>query len=608
MGCKYSYCSNLTSVYITDLSVWCNIRFDDSSSNPLCYAHHLYLNDKEIENLIIPDDVTSIGNYAFSGCSYLNFVTIHENVNSIGVLAFEGCSNLTTITIPEAMKNIGSNAFGGCSELTVVRLESKAILSASRTASTSMKSIFGGQVKEFVIGNSVESIGNYAFSECENLMSVTIPSSVTSIGKSAFEGCNSLTSVNITDLSAWCSIEFKESFSNPLYCAHHLYLNGEKIENLIIPNDVTYVKSHAFEGCSDLISTTFHESVATIDESAFKGCSSLTPVTIPNSVTYIGSSAFSDCSNLDVVTLESNAIVSTSRYNLLFWIDSLKTIFGNQVKEYIIGNSVTSIGNYAFGECTGMTSITIPESVTSIGQYAFYRCRGITSITISKNLTSIGLCAFAACGGLTSINVDNNNPNYDSRNNCNAIIETATNIMLKGCQNTIVPESVTRISHMAFSDCYDMTSFTIPENVTSIGQYTFSSCTGMDSIIIGSGVKSIESYALSDCQSLNKVYCLADSVPKTGSSVFVNSPIASATLYVPAVSVEEYKSTKPWSDFGTIVGLTGDNIREINNEQLTIDNKVIAIYDLNGHKLATPQKGINIIHHSDGSSKKVLIK
>ena len=130
----------------------------------------------------------------------------------------------------------------------------------------------------------------------------------------------------------------------------------------------------------------------------------------------------------------------------------------------------------------------------------------------------------------------------------------------------------------------------------------------MESLIIGRGVKSIEYYAISDCKSLNKVYCLADSVPGTGIGVFSYSPIASATLYVPAVSVEEYKATKPWSDFGTIVGLTGDDIREINNEQSTIDNTVVAIYDLKGRKLAAPQKGINIIHHSDGSSKKVLIK
>ena len=138
--------------------------------------------------------------------------------------------------------------------------------------------------------------------------------------------------------------------------------------------------------------------------------------------------------------------------------------------------SVTSIGSSAFRECSGLTSVTIPNSVTSIGAYAFAGCTSLTSITIPNSVTSIGNCAFAACYGLTSITVEEGNSIYDSRDNCNAVIEKSKNILIFGCQNTIIPNSVTSIGEWAFCDCSGLTSVTIPNSVKSIGSYAFDFC------------------------------------------------------------------------------------------------------------------------------------
>ena len=196
-------------------------------------------------------------------------------------------------------------------------------------------------------------------------------------------------------------------------------------------------------------------------------------VVIPESVEYngntypvtsIGYHAFFDCSGLTSVT---------------------------------IPNSVTSIGDYAFWGCSGLTSVTIPNSVTSIGSSAFSGCSGLTSVTIPNSVTSIGSSAFSGCSGLTSVKVESDNPKYDSRNNCNAIIETSSNTIIFGCMNTTIPNSVTSIGEYAFSSCSGLTSVTIPNSVTSIGKYSFYDCRSLTSVIIGSGVTSIGDNAFS---------------------------------------------------------------------------------------------------------------
>ena len=206
-----------------------------------------------LTSVTIPNSVTSIGNYAFSGCSGLASVTIPNSVTSIGERAFSGCSGLTSITIPNDVTSIDKYVFSGCSGLTSI-----------------------------TIPNSVTSIGASAFSGCSGLTSVTIPNNVTSIGESAFIDCNSLTSVNITDLTFWYNINFNSKESNPLCYAHHLYLNGEEIVELNIPDGVTSIGSYAFYGCSGLISVTIPNSVTKLGKCAFDGCDNLESLIIPD--------------------------------------------------------------------------------------------------------------------------------------------------------------------------------------------------------------------------------------------------------------------------------------------------------------------------------------
>ena len=311
----FAYC-NLTSIEVEsgnnkyDSRNNCNAIIEKSTNTLIVGC----------KNTIIPNSVTSIGSSAFYGCISLTSVTIPNSVTSIGSYAFDGCSGLTSVTIPNSVTSIGGGAFSGCSGLTSV-----------------------------TIGNSVTSIGSSAFYGCSGLTSVTIGNSVTSIGSSAFYGCISLDCVHISNLKAWCGIKFSGPESNPLYYAHHLYLNGingEEIKDLFIPNSVEFIGSYAFDGCSGLTSVTIPNSVTSIGSYAFSGCSGLTSVTIGNSVTSISGGAFSGCSGLTSVT---------------------------------IPNSVTSIGSYAFNGCSGLTSVTIPNSVTSIGDYAFDGCSGLTT-------------------------------------------------------------------------------------------------------------------------------------------------------------------------------------------------------------------------------------
>lgn len=476
------------------------------------------IKDKSVTDITIPDYVTSIGSYAFYGCSGLTSVIIEEGVTSIGDNAFRGCSSLTSVTIGNGVTSIGMQSFKDCSRLTSV-----------------------------TIPNSVKSIGHNAFENCSSFTVITIPNSVTSIGSGAFAGCGKLVSITIPFIGAG---EFAQNsrgrlfgyiFGDSAYTGGEpitQYANIDKYDSTLdifatyyIPSSLRSVTvtggnvfSGAFYGCSMLTSIIIPDGVTSIGWGAFMYCRDLTSVTIPDSVTSIGEQAFQKCSGMTSAA---------------------------------IGNSVKSIGELTFESCASLTSITIPDSVKSIGDGAFEDCRGLTSVTVPNSVTRIGYYAFGGCKSLESITIPfvgetlSNRTEYThfgyifgalsySENNDNVpaslkeviitrgIIDeyafygcsSLTSITIPNSVKSIndyvfasctslksfsIPDGVTSIGYYAFGDCIDLTSVTIPHNVTSIGNFAFRSCSSLISIVIPDGVQSISDYVFIDCSGLTSV-------------------------------------------------------------------------------------------------------
>ncbi len=307
--------------------------------------------------------------------------------------------------------------------------------------------------------------------------------------------------------------------------------------DVIIPSTVTYdgttysvasIGLDAFYNCSGLTSVDIPNSVTTINHSAFYFCTSLASVTIGNSVTTIGKWAFADCSSLTSLTLP-NTVRTIGDYALYNC---------TKLTSMIIPDAVVSIGDNAFYHCHNLASVTIGNSVTTIGKWAFDACSSLASVTIPKSVTAIGERAFSYTG-LTSIVVASENTTYDSRNDCNAIINTATNTLITGCQNTVIPRSVTAIGDYAFFNCMGLASVDIPCSVSAIGNSAFGSCSSLKSVTMPNTVKTIGTGAFSKCSSLTSV-TIPNSVTTLGSEAFNNCyKLASVTIGNSVTAIEE---------------------------------------------------------------------
>lgn len=260
-----------------------------------------------------------------------------------------------------------------------------------------------------------------------------------------------------------------------------------------------------------------------------------------------------------------------------------------------IPNSVLSIGKFAFADCNGLTSVIIPNSVTSIGGSAFNGCLSLSSVMIPNSVINIGSNPFIYCSHLASLVVDTGNPVYDSRENCNAIIETATNTLISGCQNTIIPNSVTCIDYAAFAYCLGMTSINIPNSVTSIGNNAFYYCLGLKSVTIPNSMTRMGEMVFAGCSALAAITCKSVTPPTLGSEAFLEVS-KSIPLYVPENSITLYKGANQWKDFTNIQAISGgedaldditiapDKVKYYENGQLLIlrDGKT---YTLQGQEV-----------------------
>ena len=360
------------------------------------------------------------------------------------------------------------------------------------------------------IPNSVSSIGYCAFGSCTGLTSIEIPNSVTNFGVEVFFDCDGLTRIVVEEGNT--KYDSRDNCNAIIETATNTLISGCK--NTTIPNSVTSIGYYAFDGCSGLASITIPSSVTSIGDGAFAGCDGLTSIVVEE-----GNTKYDSRDNC-------NALIETATNTLIF----------------------------------GCKSTTIPNSVTSIGDGAFYDCTRLTSIEIPNSVTSIDVGAFRNCSGLTSIVVEEGNTKYDSRDNCNAIIETETNTLIAGFENTIIPNSVTTIGDKAFAQCTSLTSITIPNSVTTIGDMAFYFCTGLTSVTIPNSVTSIGNWAFNGCSGLTSI-TIPNSVTNIESGAFWGcSGLTSITIPNSVTNIG-------WNAFTYCTGLTS----------ITIPNSVTSI-------------------------------
>ena len=569
-------CSGLKEVRITDLKAWCEINFEN---NPLLYAHHLFLNGEEIRDLIIPEGVAEIKEYAFCGASDFTTVSVPNSVTSIGDGAFSSCSGLTSVTIPNSVTSIGSSAFYDCSGLTSV-----------------------------TIPNSVTSIGGYTFSGCSGLTSVTIPNSVTSIGTSAFDGCINIKSVEIPNsvieigesaFSGCKAITTVSMGTGVNSIGGRAFYGCSGLVTIDIPSGVKTINSETFSGCTSLLSVSIPEGVETIGGYAFAGCHSIAKVVIPEGVTNIGNGAFSDCNSISSLSLPKslktiggkeafsyNQINEVKLADIAAWCNiSLESYDSNplalaqhfyvndkEITALVIPEGVTSISNGAFMGCGWMTSLTLPNGFTKIEESSFSECSALASVSLPSSLVTIEKNAFANCIALASITIPS------------SVTTIGENAFWScwGLSSIVIPNSITTINEYSFAHCEGLTSLSLPESVTTIKGNAFDGCSKLESLIIPSKVEYIYQQAFANCGKLQSVKSLAETPPFLYDNSFSNYEIP---LYVPEGAREAYQGKEPWNKFKEI--LSGADTKYTLTYK--VDGEVYTMYKLLEGAAITPE-------------------
>lgn len=431
----------------------------------------------EIETIILPNGITSIGTYAFAICPQLKNVEIPNTVTHIGAGAFYWCGSLTSITIPNSVTSIGNAAFSTCTSLTSVTLP-----------------------------DSVTTVSNSLFDSCLALENVTLGKNVTSIGASAFSNCYALTEIVLPN-----------SVTNIDYCA---FYRCTALKSIVIPNSVTNIGYSAFSGCTALTSATIPNTVKTIGDRAFEQCSSLKSIVIPNSVSEIGQfvfsksgvtsleiskdltniqpNSFADCPDLMSIHVdEKNPAFCTDANGVLFNKDMsvLYSYPGGRPGTYVIPNSVIRLETGAFDGSIHLTDVTIPSSVKEIGDAAFYGCSSLKSIALPSGLTCINASAFSDCSGLTDVVLPNT-------------VKVINDAAFSGCsslRNINIPDGVTELKEGAFYECGSLTDIVLPNTVKTVGPHLFCYCRNLKRVNLPDGITKIEEGVFFECNSLTSI-------------------------------------------------------------------------------------------------------
>ena len=513
--------------------------------------------------------LTSIGAYAFSGCSNLLSVTIPSNVLSIDERAFRYCRKLSSITIPSSVTSIGTTAFYECSSLQSINIPS------SVTSIGTYAFAYCQGLASVNIPTNLTTINNYVFYYCTNLSAISIPQNVTYIRGSAFAGCSSLETITVEEGNT--VYDSRNSCNAIIQKSNDELILGCK--NTIIPSETKSIGSYAFYGCTGLSSLLIPNEVNSIGNYAFAYCSALSSLSIPSSVNSFSNYSFANCSGLTSIVVEEGNTVFDSRNNCNAIIRKSDETLVLGCKNTVIPLDVVSIGPRAFYGCSSIESINIPWNITSIGASAFFDCVGLTSIKLTSNITSIGNDAFLGCTNITEVKVGMKTPinigQYVFSNRSNAtlyvplgsqsdyeaadywsgfksieeydpIIHFADENVKTICVDNWDLDDDGELSYEEAEAVTDLgaafkgalfnnsiiTSFDELQYFTglaSIGEYAFNYCTELESIIIPTNVTSINDYAFYNCKSLSSII-IPSQVTSIGIGAFNYTKLSSLTI------------------------------------------------------------------------------
>ncbi len=465
----FSGCTAITSVTLIKGSTT-GAGYVYNSSN---YAYTpWYFSRNNTIVLTIENGVTSIGDYTFYKCIGIKSLVLPEGVTSIGSTTFRDCTGITSLTLPQSLTSIGSAAFRGCTGIT-----------------------------SLTIPTSVTSIGGNAFNGCTGITSLTMPINIT-IASGMFNGCNKITSLTLTKGSSGAGATYTATTAT--YTPW--YISRTNTMSVTIADGVTSIGSYTFYNCTGIASLTISNTVTSINTYAFYGCNKITSLTIPNSVTAIGANAFYNCTAITSLTMPINITITSGMFNGCNKITSLTLTKGSTGTGATYTVTTATYTPWYISR-TNTMSVTIADDVISIGNYAFYNCTGVRSLTMPITIAATNTTAFTGCTGITSVTLTKGSTGTGATYTSSNYMYTPWYISRNGIISLTIADDVTSIGNYAFYNCTGAISFNISlsSSLTSIGDYAFYNCDNLVSIEVPSSVTYIGDYSFSNCGKLNSL-------------------------------------------------------------------------------------------------------
>lgn len=612
-GTSISGCDSLKSITVSSD----NPTFDSRDN---CNAIIKTKNDELFVgcgSTTIPNTVKSIGHRAFYGCTALQEINIPDNIESIGNKAYYLTSNVKKIVIGKGLRSVGLECFGSSRVNSIIVSEQNPYLDSRDNCNAIIetatnKLIYG--CTSTVIPSSVEVIGNYAF-EDSNIAELKLPNSVKELENYAFSDMSKLRSITIGNkVEKFGSYLF--GFNYTLISIHSLddfpddidenIFSSTSNKDILYNNTILYVPVGSKLNYQSAAGWNRFKNIVEIDDDEIYNGMCFTEETVEGvELAYTVTDAEKkECELIDSPTDVKGKVTIPSSVRGFTICGIGNSVFSSRetLTEVVMPNTIETIGIQAFYGCSQIDNIRLSSSLKSIGSGAF-RGTGIESITIPKSVESIGSYIVGYCVNLQSITVEEGNPYYDSRNNCNGIYVKATNTLLAGCMNTVIPEETENIGSFAFLGHTGLKEIKLPDNLKAIGNSAFYR-TGISTILIPDTVATIGNSAFRSCPSLTSIIVMHEEPLEINESVFFSGTdtiytFDQATLYVPEGTKSSYQEADVWKNFKNIVDFDPDGIDDI----IADEDKQGQIYSISGMRLKSPQKGINIIN-----GKKILVK